>query len=427
MLLLTQSKRFQCFAIWGMSLFFRIFFGLARPISDDVYRLYSQALDWYVDGKLSPVGAPVVYTGTWIPGSLHPILLGSSLWISQGYLWGATLVLAVLTQAALFLIYHSYSSRFPNWPKVPLAILIAYNPWTFPSLEVWNPSYALLFSTLFFAAWIHPKFKIHRDFWVGFTLLCSFQLHLSYVVLVASAFFAYFIFKSRPQLLKLLAGAGVGSLTLIPWIIEFIKGTVSSPFQNNIVFRPDGWPEIFKGLGRFLSYPSADLFRFIGGAQGYLGAFRDSTAYWWPFLLVAMVVSIALIFYQIRGWLLSLKAKDTELKPFFQWLILVPLFTMFLFIFSVKGASAHTFWIILPWAFFPIGFMLSQKPGLSKLTAHNVIFGLILMVRVLQVSSGPWFIQYELQHSSKTQSSSLNIPERELRLYDRLGQPSLTR
>lgn len=406
-----MPKRTQLLFIWIVSFLFRVFFAVARPISDDVYRLYAQALDWFVDGKLSTVGAPVVYSGTWLPGSLQPILFGLPLWLSQGYLWGPALITAILTQLALVLVWHAYVSRFSEWPKVPLALLIAFNPWAFPSLEIWNPSFALLFSSVFFAAWIHPKLSKYRDLLSAYAIMSCLQLHLSFVVLVAAFFMGHYLkaFSAhRIHWRQLFLGGTLGSLTLIPWLLEALHGNAAFWLVSNIKFRPDAYEDLIKGTLRFLSFPSCDLFRFIGGGQGYLGAFTAASGLWLPIFLVAAFSALGLMALQIMGW--------AKIKKPHHWLMWVPLFTMVLFFFSIKGASAHTFWIILPWAFFPIGQFLHSKFA-QKIAILNVIMGIVLMVRVLEVTPGRWFIQMELDH---LKGNSEKIPEREMALYRRL-------
>jgi len=403
--------------IWIVGLALKIFFALARPISDDVFRLYQQALDWYIGGHLGVTGAVVDSSGTVMPGALQNILLGVSIFFSHGFLSGAAVLLACATHLSLFLVYQSLKDTFPNCSKIPLSALIALTPWVLPELEVWNPSYALCLSCLFFAAWLNPRLARQRDFWTGFCILAVLQLHLSFVILILAAALGYRLRREFPRIIPLALGSLLGSVSIVPWIIQKLSNSEThSWLTKNVSFRWDSWQDLLKGIFRFWSFPTADVVRFLKPGHGYLGAFQETPMIWIILTACALGASGLLIFFQIKGTWRLVKSRDAR----WMWLAWVPILSMFLFLFSGKGASAHTFWILLPWSFVPIAAQMGDTMSgqkISRLVYANIALGLILLMRVESATAGSWFVcnEWNLAHGN-----SSGVSDRDMAAYKRL-------
>ena len=304
--------------------------GLARfwasalsEIGADEERILYQALDWVIEGKLSVVGAKVVYSGTVLPGSLQALLVGTPLLLAPQFSFlSVSMGIAILSTLGavitLFCFSHlrGVSKGVLSSPLVWILGLFA--PWSVWFVQLWNPSFLPLMGAIFYWGWClsfadqditlnsreDSASRLKTDsrskesagfFLMIFATLLCLQMHLSFVLLVAAlglGFFARwrslgFPFGAaavRPMLsfrevLWAFVGLFVGSVTLLPYIVGSVGELSKQGSSNDFLLanvRGLNLEHLYhpvQALTRFLSFSGSDLSRFSGEAgQGLRGA-----------------------------------------------------------------------------------------------------------------------------------------------------------
>jgi hypothetical protein len=391
------------FALAGLLM--RVWAGYSSQIGRDEYRLVNQALEWVLDGRLSKTGAAVVYSGTALPGSLQPLLFGFPLFIARllDLKLGLTPVVVWLsllnTVAAwiLFLWIKRMASRMPSPPSLWfLAIVCFFSPWSVWFQKLWNPTLLPIFAAIFFSSYssAFPENLPHTErlrsktpyLLLGATVTATLQLHLSFILLIIPLFFAFALkWRGRSKTHRFVSqstaffyGCVLGGLTLFPWLLD--SGT-----SEAVTHQPSRMDWITKNievdfvgklssffvfLSRLWTFPSSEIFRFIGpqggGFQGALG-FAHSLGFWgilffWSAALSA-AISTAVTAY---GWWTARPKSINDLGSPTRFLIFfLPLLSGATFLFSIKSPSAHTFWILQPIA------ILSFTLGISRLDSKK--------------------------------------------------------
>lgn len=363
-----------------LSLSLRIWFSRYTYLGTDELNLFEKALEFYLHGKLSTTGAAVVYSGTAIPGSLNTLLLAPGLYLSGGMPWGAGVWVAIVNFVSTLLIYQLCRKCFPRFRPLPLYSFILFAPWSICFTEIWNPSFLPLFSAIYFLS-LYQLFEKPHHFWgwfgLAFSIPCMFQFHLSVVIFL---FLTFFLFLSKllrfrvflSNLPAVICGFLVGSLSFLPYFIEtgsfgkIFGGSAGVVFSNTIVYLESvlgrflDFPKFFL---RFLSFSTAETTRFIGGGGGVQKSYELISS--WPWIWIPALISVlgslwmigmGLRFY-LNGFqnfkrIFEQRLEDPRKKfVFVTWII--PWITYLLFLFSIKGPSAHTFWVLLPISFYP--------------------------------------------------------------------------
>jgi hypothetical protein len=185
------------------------------------------------------------------------------------------------------------------------------------------------------------------------------QLHLSALAVAFSTIFLWaFSQRFRPRWTWALLGMIVGALPLIPWLASLKEKAQVTAMGTNAALRLD-LTRPFQFFSRLLTFPTADIVRFIEAGQGYRGLvvfLKTHPVFIIPTLL-ALGGSVILLLISLRTlWETFSKRNVPQSVP-----LVTPLWifgvttsvTAVLFLFSIKGPSAHTFWILLPLAFIP--------------------------------------------------------------------------
>jgi hypothetical protein len=363
-----------------LSLALRMGLSWFSDFGDDSVRLYDQALDFYLFGEIAKEGAKVVYSDTALPGSLQSLLTGIPLWFSSGMPIGVALSLAILNWLAMILTYFILQSLFLNIPMNFLAPWILFSPWSLIHVPIWNPSYLPFLFVLFWLALLKIELKpkdFLSSFSIGLIFILILQLHLSFILLPLFLFL-FFLLKriELPSVKGALLGVTLGTITLIPFLknklmIPTDAEKVGSFFFRNIVFRG----EIFQDFGiifsRLLSFPTAEVSRFVGSRRGYSGVLGhlQENLFFIPIFLVAISFSIWLLWKGLRfywnknRWKAIFKRgqSDEPMAGMDAWLLTLPFLLTLLFSFSIKAPSAHTFWIIFPLSFYPALRVLEEQ------------------------------------------------------------------
>ena len=409
------------FAIFLLFLF-RLSYGLCSEFwFPDELQVYLIGLKYYCSGHLPLFGPDVVYTNTQIPGSLQGLLVGLPF-----FLWPAPeapyVLLNILSTATLCLLAHYICRRLPHLPVAMTWLWVLTCPWVLNySTHILNPSYVLPAAILFFIGFFEslPELSVGfmkrrlAFFLMGFSLMWIFQLHLSWVLLlpfIAYAFFRIFFPAKESRtvnphaladsthgrlttplentlLYVLFFGGGViiTALGLLPAILQYgFSGTFAGS-ASNIVFNLKNLAQIPTILMRMLSLVSFESTRFMGANTQERIAFLREYIWISPFLVFAAIVGVLQPL-----WMLIcpfLKRPHPQLRRIAAITGAIFLITCVSFIFSVKGPSSHTFYLLFPllmiFSFYCWERVL-KKRWVRNMTMIFLISGLMFNIAVMR-------------------------------------------
>lgn len=368
-----------------LSLALRVFFVLFTNFGRDEIAVYNLGLEFYLTGQLPHSGAEIVYSGTRLPGALQALLTGLPLYLSKGLPWGPAVFVAVLNWLAAVMIFLLYkklklqAGLFRRVDTTSMAALIFFAPWTILFTNLWNPSYLPVLSVIFFYGIVDLIYNPRRfgsSFLVFFSLFLILQLHLSFVLLLAVIGLLLITrIIAIPNLKASILGTLMGSLTLVPYFLKNDPGSFIGP---NVVFKSDSLLNLFLNLPkiffRLLSFPTGETSRFLSATGGMPGTISTLNAHpWlWPFYIIGIAISLWLVWTGVSFYLRKEFFTPTKKLDFL--LVTLPFLTWLTFFFSIKGPSAHTFWILMPLSFYPL---LRMEPWL--LSGSNKSKSLLLM------------------------------------------------
>jgi len=331
----------------------RLLFGLCSEFwFEDELQTYLLGLKFFTLKAWPYFGPDVVYTQSQIPGALQGLLIGIPFFIFP-IPEAPYILLNILSTASLvFLAWYCTKLTKVTWWITFSLILFA--PWTLNySTHVLNPSYVLPASAIFFVSFFELMPSTRKNILprnicfaiMGFSLFWVYQLHMSWVLMVPVIIFVFYRDFSLKNVLWFFIGSIPMLALIIPTYIQFgLLGTGGT--ESSITFNYKNIFEIFNVAFRFLSFASFELPRFLGPTtKARLDVLLQ---YYWviPFAVVAGVIGLlqplSLIFEffrkkQDQGWNL---VKYSTLS------MLAILYLSFFF--SIKGPSAHTFYVLYP-------------------------------------------------------------------------------
>src|SRR6185503_19785011 len=197
------------------------------------------------------------------------------------------------------------------------------------------------------------------NFMMGLALFWIMQFHLSWVVLVPYvAISFYFQFKKfgREVFSSLVWFAGGALITgsfLLPTFIKYGLAAGMGGTTQTVEFNSGNlWRHlnIVEGvLGRFLSFASFELPRFIGANTAARLAFIKENLWLIPFVAFLTVVGILQCIALLVLWFRKNHSqKDWKAVKYLTLATVVLLY--FSFLFSMKAPVSHTFYVTLPLA-----------------------------------------------------------------------------
>ena len=346
---------------------FRLAFGLCSSFwTDDEKQIYLIGLKFYATRNW-PYFGPDVTATIQVPGALQGLVVGLPLFLLR--LPEAPHVFVnLLSFASLAFLAWYCTRRLPLIPKWIVWAWLLTAPWTLGfSTQVYNPSYVLPGAILFFVAAIETYPFLTRsliplslaNLMMGFGLFWIMQFHLSWVVLLPYVLLSFFFqfrqgwSKSIVNLLWFMAGAIVPASFLAPTFIKYgiAGGTGSTPEAVHFsVANVVQHANIVEGvLGRFLSFASFEVPRFIGSNTSTRLAFLKEN--WWliPFAgfltLVGILQSVALFLLWFRT-----KHSESDWRAIKYFTLGTVILLYLSFLFSLKAPVSHTFYVMFPLA-----------------------------------------------------------------------------
>ena len=393
----NRSRRLVFAGLLLLGFLFRLGFGLCSSFQDeDTKQIYLIGLKFYATNAW-PYFGPDVTATIQIPGALQGLVVGLPfhlLLIPEA----PYLLVNLLSFSSLCFFAWYCTRRLPEIPKWFVWSWLLTAPWTlYVSTQPYNPSYVLPAAILFFVGAIETYPFLSRDlvprhwanFMMGFSLFWIMQFHLSWVVLVpyvALSFYVQFRKLGRAAFSSIVwfaAGAIIPFSFLVPTFIKYgfagglgsTNDAVQFNFQNLLRNL-----NIVEGvLGRFLSFASFELPRFIGANTAARVAFMKQNPWLIPLVVfltpVGILQSVALLVLWFRK---KHTQKDWQAVRFFTLGTVLLLYVCFLF--SMKLPVSHTFYITLPVAMLYSLYCWSEylkKRGWQTLAKIFIVCGLL--------------------------------------------------
>lgn len=363
--LLKQRKKLVFILALMLAFFFRLGFGLCLDFwtgTGDEKQIYLIGLKFYTTGEW-PYFGPDVTTAIQIPGALQGLVVGLPFFVLP-IPEAPYLLLNILSFSALCFFAWYCTRRLPELPQWLVWSWLLTAPWTLGlSTHVFNPSYVLCAGILFFVAAIETYPFLSRNiipphwanFMMGLALFWVMQFHMSWVILVPYLLLSFYFQYKAGGLLKamtwFLCGAILTGSFLVPTYLRY--GLVGGLGSTNEVVKFNFTNllrnlHIVEGvLGRFLSFASFELPRFIGGNTGTRLAFMRAHPWLIPFVIFLTAVGILQPIALLILWFSkNHRQKDWKAIKYFTLWTIVLLYLSFLF--SFRGPHSHTFYVTFP-------------------------------------------------------------------------------
>ncbi len=374
----------------------RLCYGLSGLFwGTDEKQIYLLGLKYYSTGDFPYYGPDVVYTQTQLPGALQALLIGGPFHLLP-IPEAPFILLNLLSTVSLIAFAYYLSQRISMRSGWLIYLWLLTAPWTLNySTHIVNPSYVLPAAILFFIGvfeilifrekqGIPPKWSF---FLMGFGLLWVMQLHLSFVLLLPFTL-ACFIrsnipFRSFSPMLKnmgyFLLGATITGSLLLPTYLQYgIGGTGGT--EANIHLQWKHLDQLFTIISRLFAFASFEFSTFIGYNLNSRLQFLGDYPWFTPFVLMLLLSG----FLQIAHLFVSLfynpvwqTAEGRRIRRFIFCTIGLLYFS---FLFSIKGPSPHTFYVLLPvsmlYAFSSWQHLL-DKPFWKKIATAILLIGIV--------------------------------------------------
>ena len=360
-----RSRRTVFVFLLLLAFLFRLGFGLCSQFQDeDTKQIYLLGLKFYATGAW-PYFGPDVTPTIQIPGALQGLVVGLPFYLLP-IPEAPYVLLNILSFASLCFFAWYCGKRLPEIPKWFVWSWLLTAPWTLNlSTHIYNPSYVLPGAILFFVGAIETYPFLSRDlisrqwanFMMGISLCWIMQFHLSWVVLVP-----YVVLSFHFQFRKLAHGAlsalawfaGGALITgsfLLPTFVKYGLAAGMGSTNETVGLNSENLLRhlnIVEGvLGRFISFASYELPRFIGPNTAVRLAFMRQNLWLVPFVVFLTLVGILQCVALLVLWFRSNHPhKDWKAIKYFTLATVALLY--FSFLFSMKAPVSHTFYVTFP-------------------------------------------------------------------------------
>ncbi|MCX6105180.1 MAG: hypothetical protein NTY08_05020 [Proteobacteria bacterium] len=338
---------------------FRLSYGLSMNFwKDDERQIYLLGLEWFSTGLWPYFGPDVVHTNQQIAGALQPLLVGLP-W----HIWrqpeAPFLLVNLLSFSGLLLLAVYFGRLFPQLPRSLLCLWLFTLPWTLNiSTHVYNPSYLLFASCLFFVAFceVIPYLRVGllAPSWafcmMGFAIGWSLQLHLSWPLLLPLLAVALlFSWRERSwrwqHALMLAIGFMVPTLVLLPTIVKYGIYVPFAPMLANSGINDANAREPLTIVARLLSFGAYELPRFLTERSQDRWPFLLAHPYLLPFFLVLGAVGVVQPLLAL--WSLARKTTPVSIRILIVFCILE---VCGAFLASSRPPTARNYYILFPFA-----------------------------------------------------------------------------
>ena len=348
---------------------FRLGYGLSMPFwSEDERQVYLIGLQAFARGEWPDFGADVVWTGGRMPGALLGLMIRGPLEI-----WAAPeapfVLLNILSLSALALFAWYLSRRLRDVPRWLIWTAPFLLPWTLSfSTHIVNPSYVLTGGVVFFVGFFEALPALRRGLvpvaiaWamMGAGLLWTMQLHLSWVLLppyVLASAIGLAIGRrregDRPRgreaaqaVAGLLVGAALTGSLLAPTIVR--HGAGAGHVESAIQPRSQSPFGLVTTAARVLSFASFETNRFLGQSTTERALVLLRQPWIIPF---ALIVAAAGILHPLWMAVCAFRRAHDRVADWIRIRVLLGGTILLIYgsyFFSVRGAQAHSFYVVFP-------------------------------------------------------------------------------
>jgi hypothetical protein len=352
--------RYKLLALLLLAFLFRLGFGLCAAFQDaDSTQIYLLGLKFYTTHAWPYFGPDVVWGEIQIPGALQALLVGLP-FFALPVAEAPYILLNLISFASLCLLAWYCCKRLPGLPRWFVWTWLLTSPWTLNlSTNIYNPSYLLAGSILCLigALEIYPWTSLNlidrrlANAMLGFGLLWTMQLHLSWVLLLPYVAIAvYFQAASGARILlkaiaSIVLGAALPAALLVPtlWKYGWHAGGTGSAVGFNI----SNLSSIFGIFKRSLALMIFDVTNFIGGHTAERITFFKQQPWQIPLVAFLTIVAVAQAVMLIVFWF----RRDSEQTgwPAIKYLVVGNVCVVYLsFLFSIKPPQSNHLYITFP-------------------------------------------------------------------------------
>ena len=354
------ARRRPFAALLAAAFLFRLAYGLCGQFQDaDTKQIYLLGLKFYATGAWPYFGPDVLFGRIQLPGALQALLVGLPFHVLP--LAEAPYVLLGLVSFASLCLFAWYCCRrLPGLPRWFVWGWLLTSPWTLNlSTVIYNPSYMLAGGILFFVGALELYPFTRRGLLsprlanasMGFALLWSMQLHMSWVVLAPYALAALALqFREGARrglsaLAWFAAGAAAPAALLVPTYLKY--GPAAGATAESVRFNPENVTALWGILVRTLSFASFEVPRFMGAHTGERLAVIGEQPWLAPFAAFLVAVGVAQVAALLGSWFLrGHRSPDWRAVKYLALFNVLLLYASFLF--SIKPPQSNHLYVTLP-------------------------------------------------------------------------------
>jgi hypothetical protein len=372
----------------------RLTYGLCGKFwSADELQVYLLGLKYFDTGVWPYFGPDVVYSHSKIPGALLGLLVGAPFRV-LAMPEAPFIFLNILSFSGLCLLAWYCTKRFPGIPRWIIWVWLLAAPWTLNfSTHIVNPSYMLIAAIMFWIGYFEsiPFLSMKAAprptmfFLMGFSLVWIYQLHMSWVLMlpfIASSFAWMLVYNPKQFLSSMLWFVG-GSLTIgslvLPTFIAYGWQAGLGKTAGNVVFMPENLKYFFHVLTRFLSLSSFSEIGSLGKNSHDRIEFAMRHIWVIPFIFVSVAGGVL----QLGFMALNFFLQSTQTRPWHtvKHITIAAFLVAYLsFLFSIKGPSTHTLYLLLPLAMLYMCYCIEplfQKRWIRKVVICIIVSGIV--------------------------------------------------
>lgn len=335
----------------------RIFFGLQVNFAHEDYtQIYLIGLENAFLDQWSYWGPDVVWSQTRLAGALQGLLAGLPITLT-GHPYSPLILSNLISAMGLILLGIYAHKRFPSLPLVFTIGLVLLLPFGFLHGSVLlNTSYLLFSGSVFFISVLElfcyrDKMLVKRPFLyfflMGFALLFTYQLHLTWVMMVP--IIGVLMLREwkrepekwRPPFLATLLGAMISGVTLAPTLFTFPEAILLNS-GDNLTFQPSRLLKIFDLMIRYLSMATIDVTHTFAVYKLALGKSTITLVLIWVVKVFGILQMPFLLFHLWRA------ERSPEFKRAVQLFLFTLLMALALFVLGNKHLSARTYILLAP-------------------------------------------------------------------------------
>lgn len=393
-------------------LILRIFVGIQINFSHvDYEQIYLIGLEFAFNDSWSYWGPDVVWSKTRLPGAMQGFLAGIPLKIYH-HPYSPIIFSNIISFLGLIILAFYSKLRFPKLSIYFLISLFSLLPFTLINgVVLLNTSYLIFSGTLLFIAVIElfcyrEKMKLHPllcYFIIGFSLMFTYQLHLTWVMFLPFIMVLFILEWSRNKkgFLKnigvFLLGCLFTSLTVFPTFLNY-GSEIMNGSGGNLKLDLFRIFDLFDFMIRFLGTATIDILQSLG----FITLFSDSGLVGSILLIFVKVIAII----QFIGICISLYfvEKTAEFKKTILLFLLASLMSTILFMLSNKHLQIRTYILLFP---IPIWLSLFSYSYLSNFNfGKKVIFLPILVTFITTIGIG--YSNYDNKYSFNSVEKNIN-------------------